>query len=120
MAALAVQVVALVNLLFNGYYAKDDERGAVRFAESRSGAVAYVLGDVASLYTTRTQGRWKGFLEFPADTDDVWLIDNRTWEEQNQQTRRRLAARMRAMHMRYSGGRTGFRGIVLRHWTRPR
>jgi len=119
-AALAVQVVALVNLLFNGYYAKDDERGAVRFAESRSGAVAYVLGDVASLYTTRTQGRWKGFLEFPADTDDVWLIDNRTWEEQNQQTRRRLAARMRAMHMRYSGGRTGFRGIVLRHWTRPR
>src|SRR6266404_2625975 len=119
-AALAVQVVALVNLLFNGYYAKDDERGAVRFAEERSGAVAYVLGDVASLYTTHTLGRLKGFVDFPASTDDVWLIDNRTWEAQNQETRRALATRMRAMQMRYAGGTTAYRGIVLRHWTRPR
>ncbi len=120
LAVLAVQAVALVNLLFNGYYAKDDERGAVRFAEERSGAVAYVLGDVASLYATRTQGRLKGFLGFPADTDDVWLIDNRSWEEQNQRTRRQLATRMRTMRMQYAGGTTAFRGIVLRHWTRPR
>jgi hypothetical protein len=119
-AALAVQAFALVNLLFTGYYAKDDERGAVRFAEERSGAVSYVLGDVASLYTRRTQGRLKGFLAFPADTDDVWLVDNRTWEEQNQRTRRQLAVRMRAMKMHYAGGTTAFRGIVLRHWTRPR
>jgi hypothetical protein len=120
-AAVAVQVVALVNLLFNGYYAKDDERGAVRFAEARSGPVAYVLGDVAALYaTTRAQGRLKGFVDFAADTDDVWLIDNRSWEEQNQRTRRQLAMHMRAMRMRYAGGMTRFRGIVLRHWTRPR
>jgi hypothetical protein len=117
-AVLALQIVALGNLLFNPRYAKDDERGAVRFAEQRSGAVAYVLGDVAPLYATRAQGRGKGFTAFPPATDDVWLVDNRPWEEENHRARARLERALRAMGMHYQGGTTRFRGIVLRHWTR--
>ena len=119
-ASLALQVLALGNLLYDGHYAKDDERGAVHFAEAHSGAVAYVLGDVAPLYARRAEGHEKTFGAFRADTDDVWLIDNSAWEAQNQRARRRLALAMRAMHMRYDGGTTRFRGIVLRHWTARR
>ena len=116
-ASLLLQVVGLGNLLFVGRYAKDDERGAVHFAERRSGTPAYVLGDVANLYATRIEGKAKGFVDFPADTHDVWLVDNRTWEESNQRVRARLARKMRAMGMHYEGGDTRFHGIVLRHWS---
>ena len=119
-ASLALQVLALGNLLYDGHYAKDDERGAVHFAEAHSGAVAYVLGDVAPLYARRAEGHVKGFDAFRADTDDVWFVDNRAWEAQNQRARRRLALKMRAMGMHYDGGTTRFRGIVLRHWTARR
>ncbi len=115
-AAIAVQVVALGNLLFDGRYAKDDERGAVAYATSHSGRVAYVLGDVAPLYASA--GRPKNFAAFGRDTDDVWLVDNRTWEPENRRARTRLDVRMRALGMRYRGGTTRFHGLVLRHWTR--
>ncbi len=117
-AALLLQLVALGNLLFVGRYAKDDERGAVRFAEQHSTAPAFVIGDVASLYATRVEGRPKGFVDFPAGTHDVWLVDNRSWEDQSRRTRARLELAMRAMGMRYDGGLARFRGIVLRHWSR--
>ena len=120
MASLLLQLVALANLLFVPRYAKDDERGAVRFAEQHSAVPAYVIGDVASLYVTRLEGRQKGFVDFPAATHDVWLVDNRTWEEQSRRTRAQLKLRMRAMGMRYEGGVTNFRGIVLRHWSSAR
>jgi len=119
-ATLLLQLVALGNLLFDGRYAKDDERGAVRYAEQHSTAPGYVIGDVASLYVTRLEGRPKGFVDFPLGTHDVWLVDNRTWEEQSQRTRAQLKIRMRAMGMRYDGGIANFRGIVLRHWTSAR
>ncbi|HEY2387117.1 MAG TPA: glycosyltransferase family 39 protein [Candidatus Binatia bacterium] len=119
-ASLLLQLVALGNLLFDGRYAKDDERGAVRYAEQHSTAPAYVIGDVANLYATRLEGRPKGFVNFPPDAHDVWLVDNRTWEDQSRRTRAQLKIRMRAMGMRYDGGVARFRGIVLRHWTRAR
>jgi uncharacterized membrane protein len=120
LASLALALVATGNLLFNQRYAKDDERAAVRFAEDHSGPVAYVLGDAAMLYARRAEGHDKGFGDFRRDADDVWLVDNRVWEEQNQHARRRLALEMQAMGMRYEGGTTSFRGIVLRHWTATR
>src|SRR6185369_5606785 len=93
-AAMVVQAVALGNLLFLPAYAKDDERGAVAFAEQHSGGAAYVLGDVAPYYATRARGRWKNFRDFATDATDVWLVDNRTWEPQNRELRRQLAQRM--------------------------
>ncbi len=117
-ASLLLQLVALTNLLFVARYAKDDERGAVRFAEQHSGAGAYVLGDVAELYATRVEGRSRWFLDFVPDTHDVWLVDNRTWEGDNRRARIRLARKMTAMGMRYDGGVTRFHGITLRHWSR--
>jgi 4-amino-4-deoxy-L-arabinose transferase-like glycosyltransferase len=117
---IALQLVALGNLLFDPYYAKDDERGAVAFAEHQSGAVVYVLGDVAPYYATRGEGRLQTFREFAADTDDVWLIDNRSWEEPSRRNLRTLALRLADLGLVYRGGTTRFRGIVLRHWTAHR
>lgn len=117
-AAAVLQVVALGNLLFDPYYAKDDERGAVAFAEQHSGRNAYVLGDVAPYYATRVHGDLKNFRAFGAAPDDVWLVDNRSWEKQNRRWRRDLDRTMTRLGLSYQGGTTSFRGIVLRHWTR--
>src|SRR6185436_324638 len=55
-AIVALQAVAAFNLLFNPAYAKDDERGAVRFAEAHSGSKPVILGDAAPLYVARGVG----------------------------------------------------------------
>lgn len=116
-AAVALQVLALGNLLYDPTYAKDDERGAVAFAEQHSTGVAYVLGDVAPYYATKTRGRVKNFRDFAPDATDVWLVDNRTWEEPNRLHRRALAVQMRALGLAYVGGTARYHGIVIRHWT---
>ena len=36
------------------------------------------------------EGRIKNFLAFRPDTHDVWLVDNRRWEEENRRWRARL------------------------------
>jgi len=112
----AVQLVAFANLLYQPQYWKDDERGAVRFAEAQSGNHAYVLGDVAPLYCLRVEGRPKTFTDFPAGTQDVWLVDNRAWEPENGRLRIELNRRMQSMGFASVGSHEDFRGIVLRHW----
>jgi hypothetical protein len=50
LAVVGLQAIAGWNLLFDPVYTKDDERGAVRFAEEHSGARPLILGDAAPLY----------------------------------------------------------------------
>ena len=116
-AVIALQAIAFGNLLFNPYYWKDDERGAVQFAEAHSRPNAYVLGDVAPYYCGQELGRKKNFIDFGEDTQEVWFIDNREWEPTNQRDRERLAERLASMGLREDGTYRQFRGIVLRHWT---
>ena len=113
---VVAQLVAFANLLFNPRYWQDDERGAVQFAEAQSGDHAYVLGDVAPLYCARVQCRNKTFTDFPAGTQDVWLVDNRAWEPENERHLRELERKMQMLGFVSVGVHEGFRGIVLRHW----
>ncbi len=118
LAVVGLQVWALWNLLFNGYYAKDDQRAAIQFAEQRSGDAAYVLaeGRVAAYYCTKTRGRDKDFVDFAPDTREVWFLDNREWEVQNQRNRGRLEHTLSARGFVDAGIYRQFRGITLRHW----
>ncbi len=121
LAVVGLQVCALWNLLFNGYYAKDDQRAAIHFAEQRSGDAAYVLaeGRVAAYYCTKTRGRDKSFVEFAPDTREVWFLDNREWETPNQGYRWRLEHTLSDGGFIDAGIYRQFRGITLRHWERP-
>ena len=75
---------------FNPYYWKDDERGAVQFAEAHSRPNAYVLRRCRPYYCGQELGRKKNFIDFGEDTQEVWFIDNREWEPTNQRDRERL------------------------------
>jgi hypothetical protein len=60
------------------------------------------------------------FLHFTPETEQVWLIDNRAWEPENQQFRARLEERLASRGFTPRPTFTQFRGIVLRHWTLDR
>ena len=121
----AVALLALVSfaqLLRGGPYAKDDERGAVHFAEERSGPAACILGEVAPVYATRARGYLKGRTD-PADAigatlTDVWLVDNRPWEDPEGRYRRKVAAAAERSGLRFEGRYEQFHGLVLLHWRR--
>jgi hypothetical protein len=122
-AIVALQALALLNLLWNPAYGKDDERGAVRFAETRSGAAAVVVGDVAPVYTKVARGLVRNQTD-PGDpaifagSTDVWLIDNRPWEDPEGRYRGRLERAAVLAGLRPAAEETRFRGLVLRHWRR--
>jgi hypothetical protein len=126
LALFLLQAVALANLLFDPAYGKDDERAAVRHAEEASGARAYVLGDAAPLYTRHTTGLIKARVD-PARTDlfdpgatDLWLVDNRPWEDPHGRYRAKLdqAAARLGLGPGTVDGR--YAGIILWHWSRAR
>jgi hypothetical protein len=124
LALFLLQAVALANLLFDPAYGKDDERAAVRHAEEGSGTRAYVLGDAAPLYTRRATGLMKAQVDparidlFDPGTTDLWLVDNRPWEDplgryraKVDQAAARLGLGPGAVDGRYAG-------IILWHWSR--
>jgi len=113
---VVAQLVAFGNQLFDPHYWKDDERGAISFAEEHSGNHAYVLGDLASIYCRRVDGRDKNFVDFLGGTQDVWLVDNRAWEPENQRLRSALERRLKSLGFHDMGVSQQFRGIALRHW----
>jgi hypothetical protein len=124
LALFLLQAVALSNLLYDPAFGKDDERAAVAHAEERSGERAYVVGDAAPLYARRTKGLMKARVD-PADdhlfedgTTDLWLVDNRAWEDPDGRYRARmdLAARRLGLGPGTVDGR--YAGIVLWHWRR--
>jgi len=124
-ALFVLQAVAFGNLLWNDVYAKDDERGAVRFAEARSGPRACVFGDVAPVYTSRARGFVKAFVDFRSGplfdggTTDVWWIDNRGWEDPEGRFRRNLERALVPTGLVEDGEPARFRGLVLHHWRVP-
>ena len=122
-ALVALQIGALVNLHANPVYAKDDERGAVRFAERRSTGPACIVGDVAPLYVTRATGLIEQFADLRdprlcTDVVDLWWIENRPWEDPDGRARRKIerAARDRGLEPLGTGG--DFVGVTLHHWRR--
>jgi hypothetical protein len=122
-AVIAVQLVALGNLLYNPAYAKDDERGAVRFAEAHSGASAVIVGDVAPLYTEHARGFVRNFTDpgqqgLYDDATDAWLVDNRPWEDPEGRYRARMGRALAEAGLEPAGEDARFRGVVLRHWRR--
>jgi 4-amino-4-deoxy-L-arabinose transferase-like glycosyltransferase len=122
-AVVALQALALANLLWNPAYAKDDERGAVRWAETQSGAGAVILGDVAPAYTTLARGLVRNLTD-PGDpaifagATDVWFVDNRPWEDPEGRYRAKIERATSSAGLRPAGEDTRFRGLVLRHWRR--
>jgi hypothetical protein len=124
LALFLLQGVALANLLFDPAYGKDDERAAVRHAEEASGARAYVLGDAAPLYTRRTTGLMKAQVDparpdlFDRGATDLWLVDNRAWEDP--QGRYRAKVDQAASRLGLGPGTVDGRyaGIILWHWSR--
>jgi hypothetical protein len=125
LAVFLLQAIALSSLLFDPAYGKDDERAAVAHAEENSGDRAYVLGDVAPIYARRTTGLLKAQTDpsrdgvFEAGTTDLWLVDNRAWEDPDGRYRakmERAAARL-GLAPGVEDGR--YSGIVLWHWRRP-
>jgi uncharacterized membrane protein len=122
-AVLALQGLALVNLLYNPVYAKDDERGAVHFALRHSGDRPIVLGDVAPFYAPAGSGFPRnrtdpGEATRFADATDVWLADSRAWEDPEGRYRARLQRTLDGLGLSYTGEEGTFRGVVLRHWRR--
>ncbi len=115
---LVLQAYALAGLLFNGYYWKDDARGAVRFAEQTSNGAAYVLGDIASYYVTTARAATRSSKDFDPSTDDVWILDNRRWELQNVRDVERIANTLQALGLEQTGHYGQFHGIDLIHWER--
>jgi len=123
LAVLALQGLALLNLLYNPAYAKDDERGAVRFALARSGERPVVLGDVAPIYAPAGRGLLRnrtdpGEASPFADATDVWLADSRAWEDPEGRYRARLQRTLGGLGLVDAGEDASFRGVVLRHWRR--
>jgi len=123
-AILALQAVASYNLLYDPAYAKDDERGAVRFAESGSGARPVILGDAAPLYTTRALGLMKAFTDpksdavLGSDATDLWLVDNRPWEDPEGNVLDKTGQAAARLGLVPAGSDSRFHGLVLRHWRR--
>jgi uncharacterized membrane protein len=122
-AVLALQGLACLNLLYNPVYAKDDERGAIRYALDRSGASPVIVGDVAPVYAPRGRGLLRNHID-PGDTTrfagatDVWLADSRAWEDPDGRYQARLQRALDGVGMTYAGEEGTFRGVVLRHWRR--
>lgn len=120
LAVLALQGIAFLNLLYNPVYAKDDERGAIRFALGRSGVAPVIVGDVAPVYAPG-RGLLRNHTD-PGDATrfagatDVWLVDSRAWEDPDGRFRARLQRALDALGMAYAGEEGTFRGVVLRHW----
>ena len=123
-AVVVLQIVASGNLLFDPVYAKDDERGAIRFAEARSGGRPVVLGDAAPLYATRGPGLMKVFTDpkseavLQSGATDLWLVDNRPWEDPEGNVRQKTAQAAALLGLAPAGEHAQFRGLVLRHWRR--
>jgi hypothetical protein len=124
MAAIAIlQGVAAFNLLFDPTYAKDDERGAVRWAEARSGARPVILGDAAPLYAVKGLGLMKAFNDPKSENvlgsgaTDLWLVDNRPWEDPEGNIRQKADQAADRLGLRPAENDDHFRGLVLRHWT---
>jgi uncharacterized membrane protein len=119
-----LQLLAFGNLLWNDIYAKDDERGAVRFADEHSGGRGYVIGDVAPLYVTRNRGLVRKFaaLSSPETFDpaltDLWLASGRPWEDHDGSYRRKVERTASRLGLVEADSTDRFRGIVLRHWVR--
>jgi len=123
-AIVALQITACGSLLFDPVYAKDDERGAIRYAEARSGSRPVVLGDAAPLYTARGLGLMKAFTDPKSDAvlgsgaTDLWLVDNRRWEDPEGNLRTKAAQAAALLGLEPAGDHEQFRGLVLRHWRR--
>jgi uncharacterized membrane protein len=123
-AIVALQAVAAFNLLFNPTYAKDDERGAVRFAETHSGPKPLILGDAAPLYAARGIGLMKAFTDpgshavIGSEATDLWLVDNRPWEDPDGRMRDKAAQAAGRLGLVEAESDERFRGLVLRHWQR--
>jgi uncharacterized membrane protein len=123
LAVLALQGFALLSLLYDPEYAKDDERGAVRYAIGHSGDRPVVLGDVAPVYAPRGRGLLRnrtdpGDATPFSDATDVWLVDSRSWEDPEGRYRARLQRALSDSGLTYAGEEGAFRGVVLRHWRR--
>jgi uncharacterized membrane protein len=122
-AVLALQGFALLSLLYNPIYAKDDERGAVLYALGHSSERPLVLGDVAPVYAPRGRGLLKNRTD-PGDgaqftgASDVWLVDSRSWEDPEGRYRARLERALEGSGLTYAGEEGAFQGVVLRHWRR--
>jgi uncharacterized membrane protein len=121
LAVLALQGLAFLNLLYNPVYAKDDERGAIRFALGRSGVRPVIVGDVAPVYAPPGRGLLRNHTDPGdptrfADATDVWLVDSRAWEDPDGHFRARLQRALDGLGMAYAGEEGSFRGVVLRHW----
>ena len=122
-ALVALQIGALVNLRADPAYAKDDERGAVRFAEERSAGEACIVGDVAPLYVTRSTGLVEQFADLRdprlcADVADLWWVENRPWEDPDGRVRRKMERAARERGLEPLGTEGDFRGVTLHHWRR--
>ena len=123
-AVVALQVFACGALLFAPAYAKDDERGAVRFAEAQSGDRPVILGDAAPLYAVRGAGLMKAYTSpgsaavLDSGATDLWLVDNRPWEDPEGTLRDRTARAAERLGMNEAGAYEQFPGLVLRHWRR--
>lgn len=119
-AVVAVQLVALGNLLFDERYAKEDQRGAIRYAEAHSDGPAFVLadGELARFYTRRAAGVPKEFIDFPPGTHHVWYLDTRPWEDASERSRRKFEAVMARFGYEHRDD-TPFHGVTLRHWGPP-
>ncbi len=117
-----LQLLAFGNLLWNDAYAKDDERGAVRFADEHSGEKGYIIGDVAPLYARRNCGLVRKFaaLSDPVILDpaltDLWLASGRPWEDRDGSYRRKVERTASRLGLFEDKATDQFRGIVLRHW----
>ncbi|HET8947808.1 MAG TPA: hypothetical protein VFQ07_12570 [Candidatus Polarisedimenticolia bacterium] len=123
-AVVCLQAVAAFNLLFDPAYAKDDERGAVRWAEARSGARPVILGDAAPLYAEKGLGLMKALTEPKSDrvlgsgATDLWLVDNRPWEDPQGNIREKTGQAAERLGLLPAESEARFRGLVLRHWSK--
>jgi len=122
-AVVGLQAIASGNLLFDPVYAKDDERGAVRFAEEHSGARPLILGDAAPLYARAGAGLMKMVVDPRSDAilgsgaTDLWLVDNRAWEDPDGTMRSKIGQAASRLGLAPQPDEDRFRGIVLRHWS---
>jgi len=123
LAVAGLQAIAGWNLLFDPVYAKDDERGAIRFAEEHSGARPLILGDAAPLYA-RNGGLMKMVVDPRSDAilgsgaTDIWLVDNRAWEDPAGNVRDKVGQAAGRLGLVPQPDEDRFRGIVLRHWAK--